>query len=150
MTRLAVIAIAIVGVLGLTVPLSASKRAIPPTADQLVGVWIGWEADSMTFFRVDLSADGTGYLASSFREAPAVLSRITRWSIQGWRVTMQTTPVDVHPNDVMAIAGSVVVRKLELDIIGGRNEWRQHVTLHKDDEARSARTRVDDRMQALK
>jgi hypothetical protein len=104
----------------------------------------------MTLFRVDLLADGTGYLASSFREGPAVLSRVTRWSVQGWRVTMQTTPVDLHPNDVMAFAGDVVVRKLEMNIVGGKNEWRQHITLHRADEAQSARTRVDDRMEALK
>jgi len=150
MTGRGIIAIGIVGILGFAWPLSASKRAIPPTVAQLAGVWTGWESDSITFFRVDLSADGTGYLAASFLGGPAVLSRITRWSLSGWRVTMQTTPVDVHPNDVMAMSGNVVVRKLELDIVGGRNEWRQHITLHKDDQAHLARARVDERMQALK
>jgi hypothetical protein len=152
MTNRGLVAFAIAGVLATTTsPVSAaSKRAIPPTAEQLVGVWTGWESDSMTFFRVDLLADGTGYLASSFREGPAVLSRVTRWSVQGWRVKMQTTPVDPHPNDVMALEGTVVVRRLELNIVGGKNEWRQHITLHRADEAQSARTRVDDRMQALR
>jgi hypothetical protein len=127
----------------------ASKKAVPPTAEQLAGVWIGWEADSMSFFRIDLLPDGTGYVASSFREEPAVLSRITRWSIRAWQVTMQTIPVDVHPNDVMSFSGEVVVRKLELKIVGGKNAWRGHITLHRADEARLARKSVDTRMQAV-
>jgi hypothetical protein len=151
MTKTGVLAVTVAAALLsiASLPVSASKKAIPPTAQQLVGVLIGWEADSLTFFRVDLLPDGTGYLASSFRQEPAVLSRITRWSIREWQVTMQTTPVDLHPNDVMSLVGEVVVRKLELNLVGGRNKWREHITLHRDDEARLARRSVDARMQAM-
>ena len=150
MTRTGVLALTMTALLSFTsLSAAASKKAIPPTAQQLAGTWIGWEDDSMSFFRVDLKPDGTGYLASSFRQEPAVLSRVTRWSIREWRVTMQTTPVDLHPNDVMSLTGEVIVRKLELNVVGGRNAWRGHITLHRDDEAELARKSVDARMQAV-
>jgi hypothetical protein len=150
MPKTGVVALSMTALLSLmNLPASASKKAIPPTAQQLAGVWIGWEADSMSFFRVDLRPDGTGYLASSFGEKPAVLSRITRWSIREWRVAMQTTPVDLHPNDVMSLTGEVEWRKLQLNVVGGKNVWRGELTLHRDDKTRLARESVDARMQTV-
>lgn len=106
----------------------------------------------MTFFRIDLQGDGTGYLASSFLDRPAVLSRITTWTLQGWRLAMQTTPVDLHPNDVMSLSGEVVLLRLDLKILGGKgdSEWREHVSLFREDVSRSAQKRVNERMEALK
>jgi hypothetical protein len=47
---------------------AANKKATPPTAKDLVGIWIGFDSDQLTFTRVDLRADSTGYCA---RVSPA-------------------------------------------------------------------------------
>src|SRR2546427_10919479 len=47
---------------------AANKKATPPTAKDLVGIWIGFDSDQLTFTRLDLRADSTGYCA---RVSPA-------------------------------------------------------------------------------
>jgi hypothetical protein len=39
------------------------KRATPPTAKDLVGVWISFDSDELTFTRLELRADSTGFCA---------------------------------------------------------------------------------------
>ena len=39
------------------------KRATPPTMDDLVGAWIGFEDGGSEFIRAELHRDGSGYLA---------------------------------------------------------------------------------------
>lgn len=44
--------------------LAADKKPTPPTAKDLVGVWVGFDSDLLTFTRLDLRADSTGFCAS--------------------------------------------------------------------------------------
>jgi hypothetical protein len=39
------------------------KRATPPSAKDLVGIWIGFDSDQLTFTRLDLRLDSTGFCA---------------------------------------------------------------------------------------
>jgi hypothetical protein len=77
----------------------ADKRATPPTAKELVGVWVGFDNDELTFTRLDLRADSAGFCA---RLSPADtilhhqgvhLYRVTEWSVNGWNIKIQMSPV---------------------------------------------------------
>ena len=46
-----------------------AKRATPPAAKELVGTWIGFDEDELTFTRLELHADLTG--AANRSEAAA-------------------------------------------------------------------------------
>jgi hypothetical protein len=68
------------------------KRATPPSAKDLVGIWIGFDSDQLTFTRLDLRADSTGFCA---RVSPADtilhdqgvhVYRVTKWSVNGWNI----------------------------------------------------------------
>ena len=39
------------------------QRATPPTVDELVGAWIGFDGSGGDFVRIELRADQSGYLA---------------------------------------------------------------------------------------
>ena len=75
------------------------KRATSPTAKDLVGVWIGFDNDQLTFTRLDLRADSTGFCArvsptdTILHDQGVHLYRITNWSVNGWDIEVQMSPV---------------------------------------------------------
>src|SRR5882762_7492643 len=78
---------------------ATGKRATPPTAKDLVGVWIGFDSDQLTFTRLDLRADYTGFCA---RVSPADtilhdqgvhVYRIAEWAVNGWNMEIQMSPL---------------------------------------------------------
>src|SRR6266481_3308481 len=75
------------------------KRATPPTAKDLVGVWIGFDSDQLTFTRLDLRADYTGFCArvspadTILHEQGVHVYRIARWAVNGWNMEIQMSPL---------------------------------------------------------
>src|SRR5438046_1711840 len=74
------------------------KIAKPPSAKELVGIWIGFDSDELTFTRLDLRGDSTGFCA---RVSPADtilhdqgvrVYRITKWSVNGWNIEIHMSP----------------------------------------------------------
>jgi hypothetical protein len=49
-----------------TIPLVSQRKAGPPTADRVMGVWLGYTEDELQFVRLDLRPDFTGYCASVY------------------------------------------------------------------------------------
>jgi hypothetical protein len=83
-----------------------AKKAAPPTAKDLVGVWIGFDEDDLTFTRLELNADSTGYCA---RVSPAdtllhkygvQVYRVDKWSIEGWSLAFELTPISSNAEEV--------------------------------------------------
>ena len=111
------------------------KRATPPTAKDLVGVWIGFDQDELTFTRLELHTDSTGYCA---RVHPAdtilhhfgvELYRVNRWSIEGWNLTFDLTPIssNAEPVYLKGQAGGIAILRLEIG--GVKTKWKQSLTL---------------------
>jgi len=72
----------------------ATKKSIPPTEKDLVGVWIGYEEGQMTFTRLDLRNDSTGYCARISAGSHVVdIHRIRKWSLRGWDLSVDMTPM---------------------------------------------------------
>lgn len=114
---------------------AADKKAIPPNAKELVGVWIGFDYDELTFTRLELRPDSTGFLA---RVAPAdtILHdngvhayRVTSWGINGWAITIQTAPA-ANASSIGYINGRIGLASLRLTIGGPENRgWKEQLLL---------------------
>ncbi len=112
------------------------KRATPPIAKDLVGVWIGFGNDELTFTRLDLRADSTGFCA---RVSPADtilhdqgvhVYRITKWSVNGWDIEVQMSPVS-NATAIGYVKGRIGLASLRLMMGGPENGgWKEEPFLH--------------------
>jgi hypothetical protein len=108
-----------------------NKKPTPPTAKDLVGVWIGFDNDQLTFTRLDLRGDSTGFCA---RVSPADtilhdqgvhVYRITKWTVNGWDMEVQMSPVS-NATAVGYVKGRVGLASLRLTIGGPENGgWKE-------------------------
>ena len=116
--------------------IAENKKATPPTAKDLVGVWIGFDSDELTFNRLDLRADSTGFCA---RVSPADtilhdqgvhVYRVTKWSVNGWNIEMHMSPVS-NAFPVGYVKGRIGLASLKLTIGGPENRgWKEEPFLH--------------------
>lgn len=113
-----------------------AKRAAPPTAKDLVGVWTGFDEDDLTFTRLELRADSTGYCA---RASPAdtilhsygvQVYRVDRWSIGGCNVTIDLTPLSPNAEPVYLRGRAGGIASLKLEIGGLKNKWKLGLILN--------------------
>lgn len=131
------------GVLGLIVLIgletrsfSANKKAKPATAKDMVGVWIGFDSDELTFTRLDLRADSTGFCA---RVSPADtilhdqgvhVYRITKWRVNDWTLDIHMAPV-ANAFNVGYVKGRIGLASIRLTIGGPENGgWKEEPFLH--------------------
>ena len=115
---------------------AADKKAAPPTAKELVGVWVGFDSDELTFTRLDLRPDSTGFCA---RVSPADtilhdqgvhLYRVTKWSVNGWNIEIHMTPAS-NATAVGYVRGRIGLASMRLTIGGSENGgWKEEPFLH--------------------
>lgn len=134
----------------------ATKRAAPPTAKELVGIWIGFDSDELTFTRLDLRADSTGFCA---RVSPADtilhdqgvhLFRIDWWSLKGWDIQFKMSPIS-NAYKIASIKGRMGLSSMKLTFSGPENGgWKQEALLSpesrimvSDDETKKSIEKVD-------
>ncbi len=114
------------------------KKARPPTTKDMVGVWVGFDSDGLTFSRLDLRSGSTGFFA---RVSPADTTlhsegvhvwRITRWSLNGGRMEIHMFPVsNAYP--VAYVRGQIAFGALALTIGGTENGgWKEHPLLQSE------------------
>ena len=113
----------------------AHKRATPPTADELVGAWMGFDSGGSQFLRIELDADRSGYLAVV---APInfvthnfgiQVYRISRWSINGWHIACDLLPISSNAEPAQA-DGELFVSSLRLDLHGIKRRWKIESALY--------------------
>jgi len=120
-----------------TVTAGAAKLATPPTAKELVGVWIGFDRDQLTFSRLKLNQDSTGFLA---RVSPADtilhvsgvhVYRITKWRVDGWNIEIIVSPAS-NATSVGYIKGRIGLASMRLRIGGPENGgWKEEPLLYR-------------------
>jgi hypothetical protein len=115
--------------------LPQEKRAAPPTAKDLAKVWIGFDQDNLTFTRLELHNDSTGYCA---RVHPAdtvlhhygvELYRVDRWNIEGWNLTFELTPISSNAEPVYLKGQAGGIATLRLEIGGVKTKWKLAILL---------------------
>jgi hypothetical protein len=134
--------------------MAADKRATPPTAKDLVGVWIGFDGDELTFTRLDLRADSTGFCA---RVSPADtilhdqgvhVYRITKWSVNGWNIEIRLSPVS-NATGIGDVKGRIGLASLRLTIGGPENGpgWKEEPFLHPESRIMISNQETRDRIE---
>jgi hypothetical protein len=112
------------------------KRAAPQTAKDLVGVWIGFDQDDLTFTRLELRADSTGYCArvspgeASLHSYGAQVYRVDMWSLKGWDLVVNLTPISSNAEPVYLKGHPGGIASLKLEIGGLKNKWKLGVVLN--------------------
>jgi hypothetical protein len=130
------------------------KGATPPTAQDLAGVWIGFDDDQLTFTRLDLRADSTGFCA---RVSPAdtILHdrgvhayRITKWDVSGWNIEIHMSPLS-DAIGVPIVKGRIGLASLRLTIGAPENGgWREEALLHPESRIMISNKETRDRIDA--
>ncbi len=130
------------------------KRATPPTAKNLVGVWIGFDNDELTFTRLDLRPDSTGFCA---RVSPADtilhdqgvhIYRITKWDVNGWNIEIHMSPLS-NATSVSYVKGRIGLASLRLTIGGPENGgWKEEPFLQPEHRMMISNKEARDRIEA--
>ena len=112
------------------------KRAAPPSAKDLVGIWIGFDSDQLTFTRLDLRLDSTGFCArvspaDTILHAQGVhVYRVTKWTVNGWNIEIQMSP-ESNATGVGYVKGRIGLASIRLTIGGPENGgWKEEPFLH--------------------
>jgi hypothetical protein len=157
-TALAMLAAAVlaVGCASHTHPRATACATIPPTPDQLVGLWSGTHSGDLYFCRLDLRPDFTGYFAevspegSSLHEYGVDVYRITNWSLKNRKLSIRLQPATTNAEGIYLVGDYDT--PLELEIGGTNGGWKRKVTLHRksdwdasDRETETAIRRVEEK-----
>jgi hypothetical protein len=132
---------------------AANKRATPPTAKDLVGVWVGFDSDQLTFTRLDLRADAAGFCA---RVSPADtilhdqgvhVYRITKWTVNDWNIEIHMSPVS-NATSIGYVKGRIGLASLRLTIGGPENGgWKEEPFLHPESRIMISNQEAEDRIE---
>jgi hypothetical protein len=118
------------------------KKPVPPTPEELVGVWIGFWEDG-DFTRLELRSDSTGYCAfvapawSIAHHYGVQVYRVTRWTLDGWKFIITLTPSEARLEKAY-LKGEVGLDALELEVGGIDRKWKQKMVLHKESQIQAS------------
>ena len=145
---------ALLALLTVGAPAISAKKARQPKPEDLVGVWIGFDSDELTFTRLDLRPDFTGFCA---RVSPAdtVLHkygvhgyRVTKWMLDGWKVVISLTPTDPNAESIY-LNGHVALFSLRLEIGSPKGKWKQELLLWPESRIQASDRETKDKIDKL-
>ena len=86
------------------------KNAPPIPAEKLVGVWEGFDEYGLSFTRLELRADFSGYVSET--GGPQGVYRIQNWQYDGHHFAMDLVPISNHTESTVHVTannGSLVM-----------------------------------------
>jgi hypothetical protein len=63
-------------------------------------VWVGFEEGQLTFTRLDLRANSTGYCARISAGSRAEVYRVRKWSIRDWNLQIDLMPISPNAESI--------------------------------------------------
>ncbi len=134
---------------------AAGKKATPPTAKELVGVWVGFDSGQLTFTRLELRSDSTGFCA---RVSPSDtilhvqgvhVYRIAKWTVNGRNIEIQMSPLS-NATNVGYVKGRIGLASLRLSIGGAENRgWKEEPFLHPEARILTSNQETKDKIEQL-
>lgn len=115
--------------------------ASPPTAESLIGTYIGYEEGDLTFYRLDLRPDFTGYLAhidapgSASKQEGVFAYRITGWKTNDWELIIELSPLAVkHEPEPLNLRGKLTgYGVLNMSVGGTSGKWNRELKMQLED-----------------
>lgn len=86
----------------------------------LATAWVGHGRYGGTAYRLDLSVDGGGLLASVDTYSEPQFYRVTKWSVAGRLLTIDAVS-EAHPEESLHISGKAWLDSLDLQV---KAKWR--------------------------
>lgn len=140
---------AVLLVLGVVAIALADKPVAPPKPSALVGAWIGFDEEWLTFYRLELTGDGKGCFADAFLEQKPSLWRVETWELKGFDIAVKLKPVrDAEP--LLIKKALYDSRALTLEVGGLQDKWSAKVTLFNEKTWENHASRVKDSVAKLK
>jgi hypothetical protein len=132
--------------------IAADKLATPPTAKDLVGVWIGFDNDELTFTRLDLRADSTGFCArvstAGLHDQGVHVYRVDKWTVNGWNIEIKMSPLS-NATNVGYVKGRIGWLSMNLTIGGSENGgWKEEPFLHPESRIMISNQETRDKIEA--
>jgi hypothetical protein len=123
--------------------------ATPPTVDEVVGAWIGFDGSGGEFVRIELRADQSGYLemvaAPNFitHDHGVQIYKVNRWRLDGWRIACDLLPISSNAESAQA-TGELFVQALRINIHGDKRQRKIESTLHMESRVDQSNTETKD------
>jgi hypothetical protein len=135
----------VIALLAVAATLLAKVIPLPPKPSDVVGVWLGYAEDHLSFLRLELDADSKGYLSVKYLpNTPPRLYHVESWRLSDSTVEIQTRPIDSE-------AEVVAFKKVRLSIyslegkFGGKG-WERQVTFFSERAWQSQATPTEERI----
>ena len=110
---------------------AADKYPDPPLREDIVGTWQGFGESQLEFARLELSSDGTGFLAISYLpNEPSLLYRVEIWNIRGHTIEVRVAPIDKSAELVTVSSAQLGVNALDITLRGAT--WSRQFVLVND------------------
>jgi hypothetical protein len=134
---------------------AATKKATPPSAKELVGVWVGFDNGQLTFTRLDLRSDSTGFCArvsppdTMLHDQGVHVYRILKWTVNGWDIEIQMSPLS-NATNVGYVKGHIGLASLRLTIGGPENGgWKEEPFLHPEGRLLTSNQETKDKIEQV-
>jgi hypothetical protein len=132
----------------------ATTKARPPKPEQLAGVWVGFDEDDLTFTRLDLRSDFSGYCARVsptnivLHEYGVAGYRVAKWSLDEWKFSSTLTPGTTNAEPIF-LRGRLSVSSLRLEVGGTKLKWTRNVILYRESLSAGANAETKDKIGEL-
>lgn len=109
-----------------------------PSEAELVGNWVGYEAELPYFFRLNFQQDGKGSLVILYPKSNPVVKpdiyKIEHWEIQERHLLLHLSPTEAGSEGIVCSVKQFSKTRIKLEIHGATNRWDQTVLLLNESE----------------
>ena len=110
-------------------PASANKRPLQAKLSDLATVWIGGDAASLEFFRLELDQEGCGLLTVQWLPKQAALAyKVVATRLSGYRVDFVLEAVD-RVEESLYLRGTALPTLLELEVGAEQPKWKRKLAM---------------------
>ena len=111
----------------------AADQQLPLSAQQVLGAWVGYDESCLKFYRLTLTAQGTGVCVVLFNEEVSGRYRVS-WSLRENKVLLELASIDQHSERVVATVATASSLRFEITIRGLDRMWERTATLYNERE----------------
>lgn len=121
------------------------KDVTLPKKTDIAVKWIGFTADDLSFYRLELNLDGTGYCSVSYLDEPVELYEVKSWSLSEYKIKIELKPIDLGTEPIY-FKGSTDGWHLDLELRGEKRDLYKTLKMYKEKEILSKINVTKDRI----